>query len=682
MQSSPSTFDILAQSENPAVASVLKRACEQSDARKHAIVSLSRSELSACHDALIDLWADHADEMQPLLETEARASAAVPAWQHTLAKSLADRSMPARESALAMRHRIDMSSRLPSIATLDVLLELTCHHADASVCDAAGDALANLCESLGDPIQQQSSDLHVRLQHERTRKQCVQSIHQMLVSQTSGPRVASDDLLDAWLSLASWEDRLLRNALEDDSPLQRRLLKRLERSGRPSVIQLAAGSMNQRDLPVAVLRTVLLRSDAEFRNAVLDTISANPKRQLIANLSECDLPDCLRGGRDLMRRLPARHDAALCHAYSVARPQDIETLAMIVATRIRTNRIDEALIECLRRCNPLEMDVCVEAATTADGRPNLEDLMDPSKTGPKGTSQRDQCTLNGLIDMACGDDARLRSAADRVLGSFTVSETLVCFPALSETKRMRLGRVLSGRDPSVLDSIRDELRHPVLQRRLNAILFAEALAIVDDLIEPLKQIAGDDHQEAKIQVAEALGTSQSDEAFELLQVLTGSMLGSLRDAAQASLRRRNEKQDTSFCLPAFLGLAFVKASDLPPEYRPVPEATTDLTGVWIALALIILGAAVFFWKRRRLRSSVLQWRSDPLTMELSDGFGLGAGHRQSLDRMAKLHQLPHTADLFVSKSRFDELLEKSGDTNQLRRLDRSRLGEVRRRIFA
>jgi hypothetical protein len=93
-------------------------------------------------------------------------------------------------------------------------------------------------------------------------------------------------------------------------------------------------------------------------------------------------------------------------------------------------------------------------------------------------------------------------------------------------------------DPEAIDRVRDALRHPVLNHRLDAIAMADALAVVDLLSDSFTHIARQDHQEARVRAAQAMSTASSETTMQLLQEMIDLPECPVRDAALKAIEQR------------------------------------------------------------------------------------------------------------------------------------------------
>jgi hypothetical protein len=148
--------------------------------------------------------------------------------------------------------------------------------------------------------------------------------------------------------------------------------------------------------------------------------------------------------------------------------------------------------------------------------------------------------LHRLIKLLKHSDGALVRSVQQVLSPLHADNIVYRMETLRPRSRRRLGKVIMMVDANAIARIQDALRHPVLSRRLDAIALAEAIACVDQLVEPLAHIVREDHQDARIRVAEIMGDATSQATFELLEELTLLPHCGVRDAALESLEKRRK----------------------------------------------------------------------------------------------------------------------------------------------
>lgn len=132
---------------------------------------------------------------------------------------------------------------------------------------------------------------------------------------------------------------------------------------------------------------------------------------------------------------------------------------------------------------------------------------------------------------------------------------------------------------------------------------------------------------------------------------------------------------------AFPLMNVTRMSDLAPQYQTAAQPESMSTTLVIgAMVLVAITAAIGFWWWKSMQQTDIP-DSDSLTMELCRAHGLSMNHRGLIDRLAKAAGVDHAAEMFLSKSHFDAIIGKAGESMRLRRHHQASLSEVRRILF-
>lgn len=533
----PRTFEVLATHPHPAAIATLRRGGTSVDPeiRSACIAALARRVEPEAHQAFLDEWIADRDGVASAMRSHVGIDTGP--LQASLGKRLTQPTADMDER----REIIALAVSLNWFAMVRPIFQLCCTDASASTDPVIGPSFVTLASEMGgasDDALHGGADVRRRATERAAVATMMLKTLRSKFQNGSHPAVSSD-LLDAFLAISSWNDASLRDALDESGPLHRPLIRRLRDSSAVAVMTLLADAIQRRDLVSAVLSTLLQRRDEPYRRVLLASITASPRPATLINLREYGLPECLRGGRRLLLDEPASTDAAIAQAYAAAMPRDAETLALVLAARLRCGpAADEVAALCLSRVQVPPLDFWVGAATAVDDLPTPETLLDANKLEPSHATVRDSAILSATFEILNSDHAALCQAAKRLLASLNVNDVLPGFNQLPLVQQRRLGRVLMNMDASSLLLVADGLRHPVLDRRLEAIEFAESLCLIDAVIEPLRHIAKTDHQTARIRVAEALVNGRSMESEWVLLELSESLQTSIAETAKRSLERR------------------------------------------------------------------------------------------------------------------------------------------------
>lgn len=498
------------------------------DTQIQCIKSLARRTDQRSHDALIGLWNDHAVRIESALD------GLVTDVFDTVTARLAEVGVD-DEGASEL---VEMSVRFRINTALAPLIELSLNHSDVSFREICLDAVLRLSQYWGHQARRDYPHLRQTPTLERARLDITARLldiaNDFLAHRCEG-------LLDALLTLSTWSDAAIRAVLQTDTPCRAIILRRIRHSRHSSVLELLAGFITRRSIPAEVLPIMLQRHDDSYRELLLEAISSSPSPTTVNNLKEFGLPDCLRGGVSMLRVLGRDRDAAVAHAYTAAMQSNPETIAVLLEILDRQSERSEAGCEwhdsiavSMGRCDRPSMEFWLRGL-----RSSIMDDPDQA-TFEDNMSMDDLAALicTRLIALSQNDDSGMAGRANDLLETLTIQNALPAFAKLSVEQRLRLGRALMQVDSTTLDVVGDGLRHAVMQKRLEAIAFAQTLGLVDLMVEPIAKIAREDHQTARLAATAALGTAHGASANEILQELANCQLGSVRDVAEECLQSR------------------------------------------------------------------------------------------------------------------------------------------------
>lgn len=574
------TFQILLQSKRTDAPQVLANGVLRGDAgtRDRCIETLAHRDDPRSHEALTRLWSDFREHIIAKLDSCETHSVA---YFSSIVEQLQD---PNTTDELVGVHR-DIAATFHLTDALPRLIDIAWKHQSRELRESTLNAVIAICQQWGNQARRNYAGLRPSPTLERSRLAAMTQLHAAAQDFQSH---RCESLLDAFLLLSNWNDPTLQAVFKQDNPCRKLIVRRLRSSGNLGIMELLAGYFRRRSIPDSVIGTVLQRSDAAYREVLLRAISPKPSNTIVNNLNEFGLPDCLRGGVELLRELGTDRDAAIAHVYSSAMNQNPETLLVLLeiverhspdqqnkdpenknpdsrsgpvssnppnprktdkeslaSAKARRDRTLEAATTAFSRIAPPSIQFWLHAMNSPimDGdvveseiKQLEQDNDDQPAIDPQSETAAVICT--GLVDLAVGEDCPLARHAADLLTELSIHRTLPLFASLSDAQRLRLGRVLMQIDTSTIDVIRDGLRHAVMQRRLEAIEFAQTLGLVDLMLEPFTTIAKTDHQTVRLATAAALGYARSEESADLLRLLSTSQQPSLRDTALASLNMR------------------------------------------------------------------------------------------------------------------------------------------------
>ncbi len=500
------TYQTLATSKNEAVVVVLDVALRSGNAwvRQRAIEAVIARRSIPAGRRLIEQWENLTPEERQKLDRESD-------W---LIDAMLDDLRGDRE---AMRRAIQIAHQLRIDRLAVPLISLAEAHPDPTIRQEAMAALLAILTPLGIAARQEETSPSVR-------GTILSQLEQTLQRYDNH---GNAELVDAFLIASSWSDRQLRAIASDDSEVARIVQDRLGQSENPQVVALLAAAVTQRRCPLPIRRLISRREGNDFRLALLDAIDGELQPSVRANLNTIGMPASCLGGMPLLHDLNPLRRVSLALLYAVTDNDDFRVLEMLItALGEAPQRVKGKLLHELAEVPPLDVDRLLRAAVVV-AREEAEE---------HPALQPNAALLMRLLQLLEREDAAMERVIQRVLAPLqadNVLEQMGCFRMRTQRK---IGRVVMQTDPAAVERVQERMRHPVLQRRMQAIEAAQAFEIVDRLSPWLIKIAQDDHQEARLAAIEALGQSRLPECRKALEEVVAGPDGSIRDAAWAALQ--------------------------------------------------------------------------------------------------------------------------------------------------
>ena len=503
------TYQFLATTPNRAAVQLLVPAmqCQQPDVRRRALAALLRREPLEGGRAILCYW-PHLEEDERVLLMDRGA------WfREAVEESLGyggQRTLTA----------IDVARSLSLYALAPLLIEKVESDASYAVRREALSAVLQMSALLGQAARQDRDRPSVR----------GPVLERLFESLLRHPIHRCDTLIDAYLACSSWSDSRLQATLAEAGPSADLLMRRLRDSQVAAVVALLAGYLRRRQIPAGIDALLRSRADAALRDALLEVVGQDLTTTLRRNLASLKLPACCRAPVAPLGSLApaARVSLALVHAASDSDPVRVMSQIVTVLEQV-PGETCPGLMQTLARLRFPDTDGLLRAAVLLS-----ED--DPSSWA----QDRQAVLLNQMLRLIDSPDAWVVRAVRAVLQPLHADAILGRLESLRPRTRQRLAAIVKRIDPQAAQRVHDQLRHPVMARRLEAIAATAAFDFADLLRQPLIDVAMNDHQQARLEAAAALGTGTGTETLEALQRLAGDVNGPVRDAAREALRTRGE----------------------------------------------------------------------------------------------------------------------------------------------
>ena len=586
------TFAVLSNSPSKTAMDCLRQSADATDpqTRRLAWKGLVRRPYSDAHHFLMKRWQRSWTEILEACHDERNLAGeqAVPHWAHQLAEAIVANGGDKERRSSSEIHTealqlIEIAEMTGWPETITSLITLAIDSRNATVRHGAAATVLGLVGSLGRQTRGQSMVERARSPHHHCRRSLCKQLKQALelcvrrislaeltvvdgieaedggkldvadFSETKLDATTGRLLADAFLALSTWQDGELHELLTKNRVTCELLAHRLTHSLNRSVIGLLTESLLRKHLPPVVTRVFHHRTDASFRDAWLDSVSPRPTTTMLSRVESEGLPPMLPAGRGGLPDRHRNHDAAIARLNVAAYPDDMETLALLICVLQRGGvGSREAVIEGLARCRPPSCSQWLAAALAIKppaGQPNDQATAFVRESFGAGahdgvaqtglpTVARDGQILDALVGWSQGDDAALAGPSKKLLANFSMQDMLPTLGHLDADAQQRAGRLVMAVDASAVHWLQDQLRHPVLKQRMQAIDVIAALSLVDTFVEPLEHVALHDHQEARLRVAELMASADGEDSVRILRVLASSPQCSIRDAATASLESR------------------------------------------------------------------------------------------------------------------------------------------------
>jgi len=336
------------------------------------------------------------------------------------------------------------------------------------------------------------------------------------------------ELVDAFLTLSTWDDAELRELLSAKSSCAKLIGRRFQTTERIAIIELLTGFIRKRNVPPFMIKIMAGRADELYRDVLLRTIGRDPSAIVLRNLQEMGMPRCCVGESELMDRVSPNLRAAAVHVYNRTHTDLLGYLRLLVAAvELGGPGCDAAVITGLNRCEVPPAKTWLRAAIILSS--GDRDAID---TDP------DSDLLERLIHLLDRSDTGLARSVRRILEPLHAKPMLERLQGLPIDHRRAMGRIIMMVDGDAIDRIRDGLRHPVLKKRLAAISAADAFATVDLLTDAFQRIALEDHQDARVLACQVMANAESSASLKLLNEMANLPPCPVRDAAIEAIEKR------------------------------------------------------------------------------------------------------------------------------------------------
>ncbi len=366
-------------------------------------------------------------------------------------------------------------------------------------------------------------------------------------------------LIDAVLSLSQWSDGSLPRLLDFGGGVAVAVAERLTTCRSRGVVDLIASLPTRRTAAPALLAAWHTRTDRPLAAAILRTVGPRPPATVTQRLSELGLPPCLLsvtmenvnsdGENGWLSQTSMR--LAAWRVLTAVASDDDQTLlglnwAMRLLGRIESAADDDADVES--GCESIRLGLAAGRVVSPRCWITAIEAIDPISVDVGGVSpggdtaadrhRRTLWTLGRLIGLTDRPEPIGRVAL-QLLTPLTFENLLRRRDPVSPEVRTRLGRLVMRLDPTAVETLRDALRHPVLETRIEAIEWIASQGLLELMAGDLAAGIAGEHTRVRRRLAVRLGDETGAATGRLLSQLSAQAHPDVAEAACRSLARRS-----------------------------------------------------------------------------------------------------------------------------------------------
>ncbi len=511
------TFDVLTRTRNPAAAEALLSGLisSSSEVRTKCIkILLGRSEIES-RSVIVSQW--------NRLDANTRASLANNKFelQPAVRDLIQSGSLEARQAAIRAACDLDITSALPDLIPLAI-------DKQNPACPDATQALAELCQRWGEKARSGRDLPTVRTPMLDTMARVMQEY----------PMHQNKDIVDAWLTLVTWEDSAQRAIINDPMhPAFRVILERFWQSQHPMILQLLGGYLWRGSTPKSILSVICERPDHALAVRIAEIMDDNLLAAAMRRLRE--LPPLVSlNGLAVRSGLSADIQRKLWLMLSANSPSIEPVLAGAVAmTKLGTADGRRLAAEIVRHCHRKDLESIVQHLQYASANPD-----DTRCVGAH---------LQTVLSWIGGASTALNAAAREFYAECTLSRLLEVVRQWPAPLCRSLAQIVSKLDPEVIPQLLTALESPAPRKRIMALQAIRLMDLNSEVNERLLPLVHDSRLEVRISAIDLLAALGAPQLIDLLPELLADATTDVQDAAVRAQRRllRRVKRTTAPPLP-------------------------------------------------------------------------------------------------------------------------------------
>jgi hypothetical protein len=333
-------------------------------------------------------------------------------------------------------------------------------------------------------------------------------------------------LIDAWLSLAHWDDALQRSLISDSrQDAYRAVMKRLRECEQPAVVQLLAGYIGRGTTPKNVLEIIVERrdtavaieiaklSDSRIWQGVLKRLRQLPALASLQSI-EVDMPQM---NVEIERRL----------WLMVASSSDDIQLVLRGALRqskLGTRDARQTAAEMLRLCRRPELGTLVPAIQAAE----MESANPDHSLG---------LLTRQIATWLSNPSQVLKKAAREFLQEFTADNLLDQVRHWPTEMCKAMASIVMLVETDMTERLTRELQSPAPRRRLAALQATQLLDCAHKVSQALMPLLDDPRLEVRVRTIDLLGALGHESLEKMIPELLADANTDIQDAASRAVRR-------------------------------------------------------------------------------------------------------------------------------------------------
>jgi hypothetical protein len=496
------TWSVLRSTQNPAATIVLGAGLTHPKAtvRHNCLKALIARNSEAANMLILTHWNVYDSKDRQLL------------CQHSLQFTAAVRVLLSRGTVQIRELMLSAVSDLDLIDCTDVLIELAINKKH-SLSPKATSCLLSLCKSWGNANRFGES------RGEAHRPALVKMLHGELMR---FPK--SETLMEAWLSVAHWEDGPQRSLIADTSqPVYSQLLKALSETTDPTALQLLAGYFWRSTTPPSITSiiceqpcpTLAIEMAKLVTNDRLETVLLRLRSfKPLACMTNLDI-DELSLDRAVYRRLllmmvASREDVG----WSLSRCTSLAKGSSAEMRRLATEVLQNTRVASMEKL----IAIMQEDSTNNGGQKAIRDIHE-------------------IMGWLKHPSVALRQAATVFFKEFTV-ESLVRQVGVWPARMCRvMANVVAKVDTKMLQTLDEYLTSPAPKKRIAALQAVELLGCAPQLRERVLGLLNDPRIDVRVQVVDTLSASNDESLLPLIPQLLLDANTDVVDAANRASKR-------------------------------------------------------------------------------------------------------------------------------------------------